>query len=132
MIMWGGPALAQIVNFKPLERGDYEEEEEKLIILRGLEVSADYAIRIARELCGTRIGHAKSDIGILARASHRWRSIPEEIGTEIAHIECIDNTVSIGVTVGQRYWRRTAKTEELEQVAHIGNVQRTVPIGVTR
>ncbi|MCH9045709.1 MAG: hypothetical protein IIA40_06335 [SAR324 cluster bacterium] len=34
------------VNFKPLERGDYTEVEERLIILRGLEVSADYAFRV--------------------------------------------------------------------------------------
>ena len=41
----GFQALGQ-VNFKPLERGDYTEVEEKLIVLRGLEVSADYALRI--------------------------------------------------------------------------------------
>ena len=38
------PAMGQ-VNFKPLERGQYTEVEEKLIVLRGLEVSADYALR---------------------------------------------------------------------------------------
>lgn len=38
------PAMGQ-VNFKPLEKGQFTEMEEKLIVLRGLEVSADYAFQ---------------------------------------------------------------------------------------
>lgn len=39
------PASGQ-ANFKPLERGNYTEVEEKLIMLRGLEVSGAYGFRI--------------------------------------------------------------------------------------
>lgn len=45
---WATGASAQIVNFKPLERGEYTEEEEKLTILRGLEVSLEYAASLDR------------------------------------------------------------------------------------
>jgi hypothetical protein len=41
------PLMAQL-NFKPLERGEVTETEEKLIVLRGLDVGGDYALR-ARE-----------------------------------------------------------------------------------
>jgi hypothetical protein len=42
-----GTARAQgQTNFRPLERGDYTEVEEKLIVIRGLEVGADYALRV--------------------------------------------------------------------------------------
>ena len=37
-------AAAQ-ANFKPLERGDYQEADENLVIVRGLEVSGQYALR---------------------------------------------------------------------------------------
>ncbi|HKI97190.1 MAG TPA: hypothetical protein VKB51_01825 [bacterium] len=40
------PLHAQQLNFEPLERGDYTEVEQKLIMLRGLEVGADYALQV--------------------------------------------------------------------------------------
>ncbi len=49
LLVWGPSAFGQVVNFKPLERGDYTEEEEKLTILRGLEVSFQYAAELLRE-----------------------------------------------------------------------------------
>ena len=41
-----GHAASGQVNFRPLERGDYTEVEEKIIMLKGLEISADYALHI--------------------------------------------------------------------------------------
>jgi hypothetical protein len=49
LLLWSLPVAAQVVNFKPLARGEYEEEEEKLFILRGIRVGGDYAIRSARD-----------------------------------------------------------------------------------
>jgi len=46
MLLPGSMAFAQ-TNFRPLERGDYSEVEEQLIVLRGLEAGADYALRVA-------------------------------------------------------------------------------------
>jgi hypothetical protein len=37
-------------NFKPLERGDLTEEEQKLLVIRGIEVSGDYAMRLSESL----------------------------------------------------------------------------------
>lgn len=48
LLFWATFATAQIVNFKPLERGEYTEEEERLTILRGLSVSLDYAASLER------------------------------------------------------------------------------------
>ena len=47
-VIWVVPVQAQIVNFQPLEGGEFSEEEEKLFILRGLEVSGRYAIRMGK------------------------------------------------------------------------------------
>ena len=47
-VIWVLPLQAQIVNFKPLESGEFSEEEERLFILRGLEVSGQYAIRMGK------------------------------------------------------------------------------------
>ena len=47
-VIWVLPVQAQIVNFKPLESGEFSEEEERLFILRGLEVSGHYAIRMGK------------------------------------------------------------------------------------
>jgi len=33
-------------NFKPLERGDVSEAEQKLLVIRGIEVGGDYALRV--------------------------------------------------------------------------------------
>lgn len=41
-------------NFRPLERGDFNEVEERLIIIRGLEVGADFALRV-RSLDGDKL-----------------------------------------------------------------------------
>lgn len=43
LVLAAGQAHAQELNFKPLERGDYTEEEQRIIMLRGLEASANYA-----------------------------------------------------------------------------------------
>ena len=48
LVIWVLPVQAQIVNFKPLESGEFSEEEERLFILRGLEVSGHYAIRMGK------------------------------------------------------------------------------------
>jgi hypothetical protein len=48
LVFWAASASAQIVNFKPLERGEYTEEEEKLTVLRGLDASLDYAAILDR------------------------------------------------------------------------------------
>ncbi len=43
----GGSARAQNQpNFKPLERGDFTEAEQKMIVIRGIEVGGDYALRL--------------------------------------------------------------------------------------
>ncbi|MCZ6472427.1 MAG: hypothetical protein O6934_03225 [SAR324 cluster bacterium] len=49
MLGWGSSVFGQIINFKPLERGDYTEEEEKLIVLRGMTLSFEYAAQVLRE-----------------------------------------------------------------------------------
>ncbi|NIR98520.1 MAG: hypothetical protein GWO39_13175, partial [Gammaproteobacteria bacterium] len=62
---WAAPAVAQQTNFEPLERGEYTELEERLIVMRGLEVSADYAFAtisnqqndLDRDVDGTNTGH---------------------------------------------------------------------------
>ena len=44
-----GSARAQAQNqpnFKPLERGDFTEAEQKVLVIRGIEVGGDYALRI--------------------------------------------------------------------------------------
>ena len=59
--LFAAPALGQL-NFKPLTRGDYEETEEKQIVLRGLDAGVDYANRlgslrgdnIPKDMLGTR------------------------------------------------------------------------------
>ena len=33
-------------NFKPLERGDITEAEQKVLVIRGIEVGGDYALRL--------------------------------------------------------------------------------------
>lgn len=43
LLLAAGQARAQQLNFQPLERGDYTEEEQRIIMLRGLEASANYA-----------------------------------------------------------------------------------------
>lgn len=48
LLFWTSSAFGQIVNFKPLERGEYTEEEEKLTVLRGLAASLDYAVSLDR------------------------------------------------------------------------------------
>jgi hypothetical protein len=35
-------------NFKPLDRGDITEQEQKLLVIRGIEVDGDYALRVRR------------------------------------------------------------------------------------
>lgn len=60
-----GRATAQQANFKPLERGEYTEVEERVMVARGLEVGADYAARVRHNnqddlpplLSGTEAGH---------------------------------------------------------------------------
>ena len=47
--MFGLSAQAQIINFKPLERGEFTEEEEKIHILRGLSASGSYSGGMARD-----------------------------------------------------------------------------------
>jgi hypothetical protein len=47
----GRPLLAQ-VNFKPLEQGDYTEEEQKIVTLKGLEAGLDYALRMSKAQYG--------------------------------------------------------------------------------
>jgi hypothetical protein len=42
-------ARAQQLNFQPLERGDYTDVEQKLIMLRGLEVGVDYALQFRNQ-----------------------------------------------------------------------------------
>ncbi len=49
LLLWGLTVFGQAINFKPLERGEYEEEEEKLFILRGIKVGGDYAISLRRD-----------------------------------------------------------------------------------
>jgi hypothetical protein len=46
LLLAGAPAWAQQPNFKPLEQGDYTEVEQRLLIARGLEVGAEYALRM--------------------------------------------------------------------------------------
>ena len=41
-----GAARAQQPNFQPLERGDFTQVEERIVIAKGLEVGADYAFRM--------------------------------------------------------------------------------------
>ena len=45
VLAWPAAAPAQ-VNYTPLERGDHDEQDEKLIVLQGLTASGDYAIRL--------------------------------------------------------------------------------------
>jgi len=44
-LSWRGESLAQ-TNFKPLERGDFTEEEERVIVLKGIAAHVDYALRL--------------------------------------------------------------------------------------
>ena len=59
----GDRPLAAQTNFAPLERGDYTEQEEQLILIRGIDAGVDYAMRLTdtdaknlpRDLGGTRM-----------------------------------------------------------------------------
>jgi hypothetical protein len=44
-LAWSGAASAQ-TNFKPLERGDFTEEEERVTVLKGVEAHVDYALNL--------------------------------------------------------------------------------------
>ncbi|MDH4246670.1 MAG: hypothetical protein OEW39_02510, partial [Deltaproteobacteria bacterium] len=58
LLLAGAPsAVRGQVNFKPLERGDYTEVEERIISVRGLEVGLDYALTLEnREYSGLPAG----------------------------------------------------------------------------
>lgn len=45
VLLASGTVHAQ-VNFKPLDRDDYTEVEERLIVMKGIEVGVDYAMRV--------------------------------------------------------------------------------------
>ncbi|MEE8396828.1 MAG: hypothetical protein V3S29_12290, partial [bacterium] len=45
---WWGTLFAQALNFTPLERGDYSEEEQKLFVLRGVEITGDFGLGLSR------------------------------------------------------------------------------------
>ncbi|MBI4083093.1 MAG: hypothetical protein HY423_10830 [Candidatus Lambdaproteobacteria bacterium] len=64
LIAWGAlagvPRAAAQTNFKPLERGDYKETEEKVIVIRGMEVGGDYALRFM-EFRGKDVGAPYTD-----------------------------------------------------------------------
>lgn len=51
VLAWPAAAPAQ-VNYTPLERGEHEERDEKLIVLQGLTASGDYAIRLQEDRSG--------------------------------------------------------------------------------
>ncbi|MBI3993853.1 MAG: hypothetical protein HY342_11300 [Candidatus Lambdaproteobacteria bacterium] len=51
-------AAAQ-ANFKPLERGDYQETDENLVMVRGLEVSGQYALRVMQNSSAELSGNEK-------------------------------------------------------------------------
>ena len=65
LLLTVAPAWGQQPNFKPLEQGDYTEVEQRVMIARGLEVGAEYALRVLSthypdlppELDGTNTKH---------------------------------------------------------------------------
>ncbi len=50
LALWLPTAATAQVNYTPLERGDHEEQDEKLIVLQGLTASGDYAFRVQEDL----------------------------------------------------------------------------------
>jgi hypothetical protein len=45
-LLLAAPAAAQQPNFQPLERGEFTEVEERLVVARGLEVGAEFGLRM--------------------------------------------------------------------------------------
>ena len=65
LVGWPGAARAQQLNFKPLERGEFTEVEERVMVARGLEVGADFALSL--------------------RSNHQQYLPPELEDTDLAH-----------------------------------------------
>ena len=85
-------AIAQTLNFTPLERGDYSEEEEKIHILRGMKVSGAYAGQLRQNRhpdieFGPRHTEYEQDFRLhLSTLFHRDISLELELTTDPAQV----------------------------------------------